>query len=97
MKRITPLALAVIALTGSASVLAAGHANPWADDLSEVLQKNHDTNQAKSADTPGEDEMRGVMSRNAYGKTSGNAAETASGNDGSGPRDGSGSHGFGKR
>ncbi|MBR9891745.1 hypothetical protein GYB14_08615 [bacterium] len=97
MKQFATLALAVIALTGSASTLAAGHANPWTDDLSEVREKNHDSNQAKSADTPGEDEMRGVMSRNAHGKTSGTAAGSGSGSDGSGSREASGGRGAGKR
>ncbi|EAU45619.1 hypothetical protein [Salipiger bermudensis] len=97
MKQFATLALAVIALTGSASTLAAGHANPWTDDLSEVREKNHDSNQAKSTDTPGEDEMRGVMSRNAHGKTSGTAAGAGSGSDGSGSREASGGRGAGKR
>lgn len=97
MKHITPLALAVIALSGSISALEAGHANPWTDDLSEVLEKNHDSNQARSADTPGEDEMRGVMTRNAHGKTGGSAAGTDSGKSGSGNHGGSRGQGSHKR
>lgn len=46
----------------------AEHANPWAGEDDTVLAKNHDTNQARSIGTPGEDEMRGVMNRRAHGK-----------------------------
>lgn len=47
----------------------ADHANPWATDDDVVLSRFHDDNQARSADTPGEDEMRGKMTRSANGKT----------------------------
>lgn len=38
----------------------ASHNNPWAVPGDDVNAKNHDTNQAYSADRPGEDEMHGV-------------------------------------
>ncbi|OSQ51225.1 hypothetical protein [Marivita geojedonensis] len=51
----------------SASAMA-DHANPWATEDDTVLSQYHDENQSRSADTPGEDEMRGAMVRNARGK-----------------------------
>lgn len=48
----------------------ASHANPWASDDDDVQAQYHDANQAKSVDTPGEDEMLGVMTRSANGKLS---------------------------
>ncbi|SMX31530.1 hypothetical protein [Actibacterium lipolyticum] len=46
----------------------AGHANPWTTAIDTLLEKYHDTNQEKSADTPGENEMRGKMVQRAKGK-----------------------------
>lgn len=72
MKSGLKLALGLIAVAATASPAMASHANPWATDDDTVLAKNHDENQAKSIDTPGEDEMRGKLVRNAYGKLGGN-------------------------
>lgn len=49
----------------------AGHANPWATEDDVVHSKNHDANQIRSVDTPGEDEMRGTLTRSAHGKLDG--------------------------
>ena len=57
---------AILILT--AAPVFAGHANPWAGDDDTVQSKNHDANQSKSIDTPGEDEMRGRMEQTARGK-----------------------------
>ncbi|TCS67559.1 hypothetical protein EDD52_101661 [Primorskyibacter sedentarius] len=46
----------------------ADHANPWAGEGDTVLSRNHDANQAKSVNTPGQDEMRGKMEQRARGK-----------------------------
>lgn len=48
--------------------LLAGHANPWAEDEDEVLSQYHEVNLVQSEDTPGEDEMLGIMVRQARGK-----------------------------
>ncbi|SNS95476.1 hypothetical protein [Antarctobacter heliothermus] len=60
------LAIGLAMLSGA---VQADHANPWATAEDTVLSKNHDANQAKSVGTPGEDEMRGAMTRAARGKT----------------------------
>ena len=61
--------LTVAAVLGClTSPALAAHANPWASESATVLSKNHDANQARSVNTPGEDEMRGAMARNARGK-----------------------------
>ena len=65
MKTLT-LAAALTAL--SFAQVIAGHANPWATEADSVLEKNHDANQAKSVNAPGEDEMRGNMAQRAWGK-----------------------------
>jgi hypothetical protein len=49
----------------------AGHNNPWATDTDTILSQNHETNLLQSLDTPGEDEMLGVMVQNARGKLDG--------------------------
>jgi len=65
----TKTLIVVAALCGALAVPAhADHNNPWATADDVVLSKNHEANQAKSADTPGNDEMRGVMVRSAHGK-----------------------------
>ena len=46
----------------------AGHNNPWATDDDTILSRYHEENLEQSVDTPGEDEMLGVMVRNAGGK-----------------------------
>ncbi|MDP5347604.1 MAG: hypothetical protein NWQ32_04350 [Paracoccaceae bacterium] len=59
--------LAICAVTPA----MAGHNNPWATQGDTILSQNHDTNLLQSVDTPGEDEMLGVMVRSARGKLDG--------------------------
>lgn len=59
--------IAVLAAT-IATPLWAAHANPWATPDDTVLMQYHEENLAESEDTPGEDEMLGVMTRDAIGK-----------------------------
>ncbi|OWY08334.1 hypothetical protein B6V74_14400 [Thioclava sp. F42-5] len=65
----------------------AGHANPWATEDDVIYSQNHEENLVQSVDTPGEDEMLGVMVQSARGKldglSGGSGASDASG-DGSG-------------
>ena len=68
MKSSICLACILAALSGPA---LADHGNPWASEDDFVLSKNHDANQARSIDTPGEDEMRGKLTRSAHGKLGG--------------------------
>ncbi|MGG7564997.1 hypothetical protein ACQ5SO_02395 [Rhodovulum sp. DZ06] len=63
-------ALGAALLLGLPGAALAGHNNPWSSDLASLNEQFHDENQARSADTPGEDEMRGVMVQNAHGKLS---------------------------
>jgi len=84
----TILGCAVVVVMTMSSALA-DHANPWATDDDVVLSRFHDDNQARSADTPGEDEMRGKMSRSANGKT-GASGSTRSGNASGGGQAGNG-------
>ncbi|MGP6088761.1 hypothetical protein [Antarctobacter jejuensis] len=79
-KWIATVAAAALAL-GSGAALA-DHGNPWATAEDTVLSKNHDANQLKSAGTPGEAEMRGVLTRNAFGKTGGSASDGKAGSGG---------------
>ncbi len=60
--------LGTVLMTGAAH---AGHANPWATPEDDLLMEYHDENLEQSVDTPGEDEMLGVMDRSAYGKLGG--------------------------
>jgi|TARA_R110002126_G_scaffold201876_2_gene349407 hypothetical protein len=69
--------IAVFAL--AAAPVFADHGNPWASEGDTVLSKNHETNQVKSIDTPGEDEMRGAMVQNARGKLDGPGRSGAQG------------------
>ena len=88
--------IAGIALTllGAAPVLAS-HANPWMQPGDTVLAKNHETNQAFSADRPGEDEMRGRMVQNVSDKA-GQGRDNAGGSGGQGGSGhGGGGHGGG--
>ena len=57
--------LVAILITGSA---VAGHNNPWATPDDDLLMQYHDENLEQSVDTPGEDEMLGIMVQNASGK-----------------------------
>ena len=64
MKNRISLKVAAIALSLAFAVPAsAAHNNPWATPEDDVLAKKHDGRQEKSADTPGQDEMRGTMDR----------------------------------
>jgi len=60
--------LGALLITGTAY---AGHANPWATPEDDLLMQNHEENLAQSEDTPGEDEMLGVMDQHAFGKLGG--------------------------
>ena len=84
--------IAIAALFAAAALpAAADHANPWATADDTVLSQFHDVNQARSADTPGEDEMNGVMERNANGKLGGasmDLAEVEGADDAEGGREG---------
>jgi hypothetical protein len=88
---------ATLLLSGAGQALAA-HANPWAGPEDNVLGAMHDTNQARSVDTPGEDEMNGAMTRSATGKTGddGIASGGGTGPGAAGGGQGRGGPGFGK-
>lgn len=87
--------ICVIAALGMMSSAAmAAHANPWADPEDVVQSQYHEDNQARSIDTPGEDEMKGVMTRNAHGKL-GTAGGNAQGGQGQGSGNGKGGGGNG--
>ena len=60
-----------ILLCGLSAPVFAAHANPWANPDDNVMAKMHDTNQARSVGTPGQDEMNGQMTRSAFGKLGG--------------------------
>ncbi len=83
-------AIIFVAVTIAAAPAFAGHNNPWTDDLSILNQQFHDTNQLQSLDTPGEDEMRGEMERNASGKLESGLGGPGSGGWGQGESTGSG-------
>ncbi|MDR9440479.1 MAG: hypothetical protein RI841_13445 [Halomonas sp.] len=65
----------------AATPALAGHANPWATDDDDLLMQYHDENLQQSEDTPGEDEMLGIMEQHASGKLD---AEETSGTTGGG-------------
>lgn len=78
------LGLAAFAVLYAGAVWA-GHANPWATEDDVLLMQNHEENLAQSIDTPGEDEMLGVMVQEAHGKLDGLAGGSNGGTgDGSG-------------
>jgi len=91
MRNAIALAVALAALSGP---VHAGHNNPWATPDDVILSKKHDANQVKSADTPGEDEMRGAVTQAGSGKVGGpeGGEEASSGSRGGGQ----GSHGGGR-
>ncbi|RRQ23339.1 hypothetical protein D5687_07865 [Guyparkeria sp. SCN-R1] len=68
--------LGTFLVTGAAH---AGHANPWATPEDDLLMQYHDENLEQSEDTPGEDEMLGVMDQGAYGKLDGSPTTVAPG------------------
>jgi len=88
MQKLMVMTAVVMVLGGPA---LAGHANPWATEEDTILSKNHEENLAKSVDTPGEDEMLGVMVQNARGKLAPDVGSAASGGNG-----GRGGEGAGK-
>lgn len=95
MKYGSLLALAAAGTLGLSSMALADHNNPWATAEDTVLSKNHDANQLKSAGTPGEDEMRGVMVRSAKGKLGSTPSGQGGGKDsghGGGKDSGQGEH-----
>jgi len=93
MKKILIISTIAAAIAGP---VFAGHANPWATDDDTILSQNHEENLAQSEDTPGEDEMLGVMVQQARGKLDTDLGP--SGSDGAGRQaDGSGSGAMGGR
>lgn len=99
MKNTILLAGAMAMMSG---VAFADHGNPWATEDDVVLSRYHDENQARSIDTPGEDEMRGRMVQPASGKIggerSGGKSEGAGRNGGGGgAKSGGGQRGGEKR
>mgnify|MGYP006876583856 CR=1 FL=1 len=90
MQKLMVMTAVVMVLGGPA---LAGHANPWATEEDTILSKNHEENLAKSVDTPGEDEMLGVMVQNARGKLDPDVGSAASG--GKGDAGGRGGEGAG--
>ncbi len=64
----TRFTAATVAIAFIAAPAFASHNNPWATEDDTVLAQYHEVNQAQSIDTPGEDEMLGVMVRKANGK-----------------------------
>ncbi|WP_371060302.1 hypothetical protein [Rhodosalinus sp. 5P4] len=98
MKRSTLAATFVATTLCLGAPLQADHGNPWAGEDDTVLSKYHDANQARSADTPGEDEMRGALARNANGKLDADGSGRGGGgggHGGSGNGGGDGGHGGG--
>lgn len=67
---------ALFVMVGGTAAMA-GHANPWTDDTSILNMQYHEENLAQSIDTPGEDEMLGVMVQTARGKLEGKAGGAA--------------------
>ncbi len=68
----------LLALLVSEAAIA-GHANPWATDEDTVNSQYHEQNLAQSLETPGEDEMLGVMVRDAHGKLDAESAAKGGG------------------
>jgi len=68
--------LGTVLVTGAAH---AGHANLWATPEDDLLMQYHDENLEQSVDTPGEDEMLGVMDQGAYGKLGSSPTTNGSG------------------
>ncbi|WP_146344222.1 hypothetical protein [Falsiphaeobacter marinintestinus] len=101
MNKIMMICMTGLILTTASSRAMAAHANSWADGDDSVVSANHDSNQAKSVGTPGQDEMNGAMSRSAHGKMGttpgGGVASSNSGlGEGGGPAGAVGGHGYDK-
>ena len=90
--RLTTLST-VLATTLIAGAAHAGHANPWATPEDDLLMQYHEENLERSEDTPGEDEMLGVMDQQAVGQLGG--SPTTGGGMGGGPSAGGGNPGVG--
>ncbi|MEY8840743.1 hypothetical protein AB9K41_17105 [Cribrihabitans sp. XS_ASV171] len=94
--------VSAVALLATAQIAMSAHANSWAGEDTSPLGANHDSNQSRSIDTPGEDEMNGLGAHASHGKngTTPNGG-TASGNsglgEGGGPSGSSGQGGGGGR
>ncbi|MDD8022124.1 MAG: hypothetical protein PHX82_03305 [Paracoccaceae bacterium] len=93
MQKLMVMTAVVMVLGGPA---LAGHANPWAIEADTVLSKNHEVNLAKSEGTPGEDEMLGVMVRQARGKLDPDLGVAGSGGAAEGSGRGGGTGGKGR-
>ena len=85
----------VFSSLAAVSALAA-HNNPWAGSDDTVLAKEHDANQEKSLDTPGEDQMRGALNQNVSPKAGGGRSNAASGSGAGQPGGGNGGPGKGR-
>ncbi|MBE1296645.1 hypothetical protein [Phycobacter azelaicus] len=96
MKSLAPALTLAVWAAGAPQAFAA-HANPWADEDDEVQEQFHDVNQAKSADTPGQDQMNGAMTRSAHGKlgTAADSSGLAGGTNSGGGVGSGGGHGGG--
>ena len=94
--RILALGASLIAML-IAGPVAAGHNNPWAAPDDDLLMQYHDENLEQSVDTPGEDEMLGVMIQNARGKLDGTLARSVGSRQGGELRAGLGAGARGKR
>lgn len=66
MRFLAPLFPCLVLLAATPAL--AGHANPWATDDDDLLMQYHDDNLQQSEDTPGDDEMLGIMEQQAVGK-----------------------------
>lgn len=86
--------LVAILITGPA---VAGHNNPWATPDDDLLMQYHDENLEQSVDTPGEDEMLGIMIQNASGKLDGSLTNSIGSHQGGGLRAGAGAGMQGRR
>ncbi len=77
------------AIAAMAQTVSAAHGNSWAGGDDAPLGPNHDANQSRSIDTPGEDEMNGDGARSAHGK-SGTTPNGGTASDNSGLGEGGG-------
>jgi hypothetical protein len=63
----------------------AGHGNPWRRPDDTALEQFYEENQAQSVDTTSKDEMNGVMTRFAYGRTDDGVSLADAGGSAEGP------------
>lgn len=90
--RISVLCASLVAIL-IAGPAAAGHNNPWATADDDLLMQYHDENLEQSVDTPGEDEMLGIMVQNASGKLDGSLTSSIGSRQGGELRAGTGARG----